>query len=498
LANPKASEAEKEAAGAGIFGDIAKGQQAFRDGFNEELKKLFDKISTAFKDVFGKLSFNLGEYIGSAIEGAKFGKQVTDLLGIKGSKTGAAIGSAIGKATGLPGAEQIGAAIGSITGGLFKKTPKASATISTGDNQFSAQVSGSKSLRSGVTALGDSVIGSLTAIAEQLGGSIVAGLQLGSIGQRKDKFTFDPTGQGRTKGRGVERFDSEAEAVSAAVRDALLDGAITGLSAAVQQALKSSGNVDKALREALKVQQVEDMLAGFGAGAAKAFRDFETQARDRLRIARQYGFDVVKLEEQHTTERKKLLEDQVGQVSGAARALLENLKFGENFAGNGLERRESLLNELRAQISLAQSGDAPAANKVAELSNQLLGLSQELFGTSASFAEDRSYVQGVLERLVADTQARFEQLQQEAMGPKLDTTNSQLNELNSQTARYGELTLQQLQQLNASLLGVFGNQAPSSLAGTARPGVGSGGYGSFSDSYGIAQHIGQQLIGQIL
>src|SRR3546814_9030086 len=54
-------------------------------------------------------------------------------LGIKQSKTGAAIGGAIGSFVPIPGGAAIGGLIGGTIGGLFKKTKQGGATISATD-----------------------------------------------------------------------------------------------------------------------------------------------------------------------------------------------------------------------------------------------------------------------------------------------------------------------------------------------------------------------------
>jgi hypothetical protein len=60
--------------------------------------------------------------------------------------------------------------------------------------------------------------------------------------------------------------------------------------------MSSSSNIESALREALKVQEVELAIGGIGAQLQKAFREDEQTAAERLRIAKQYGFDMVATE----------------------------------------------------------------------------------------------------------------------------------------------------------------------------------------------------------
>lgn len=153
-------------------------------------------------------------------------------------------------------------------------------------------------------ALGGSVADALNQIAQQLGGDIgSANVSIGyRPGHKAGAYRVDPTGSGAVKDGAVAAFETEAEAIAYAIRDAIGDGAVTGLSAAVQKALQSSTDVDKALKEALKVQDLETTLGGIGAEVDKAFREFEATAKERLRIATAYGFDVVAIEKRNAED----------------------------------------------------------------------------------------------------------------------------------------------------------------------------------------------------
>src|SRR3546814_7960625 len=63
-------------------------------------------------------------------------------LGIKQSKTGAAIGGAIGSFVPIPGGAAIGGLIGGTIGGLFKKTKQGGATISATDGVLGTSLFG--------------------------------------------------------------------------------------------------------------------------------------------------------------------------------------------------------------------------------------------------------------------------------------------------------------------------------------------------------------------
>jgi hypothetical protein len=449
------------------------GQKAFGADFSKDIGKLFNSV-------FGKngsFGDTLGQTLGTAFAGAKFGKGITDALGIKGSKTGAAIGSAIGSFVPIPFAKQIGAVLGSVVGGLFKKTKTGSAAINLTDGALTVGTAAGNSaaFKAQATGLASTVIGGLQNIAEQLGG-VITGNPSVSIGIRKGKPVVDPTGQNRTKGAGVVKFakGDEAGAAAFALADALKDMVISGLSSRVQQALASSTDVDRALREALKVDEIEQLLGGFGSVSRKAFVDFERQAKERLRLATKYGFDVVELEKKNQEQRTSILEDAIGQATGGLKNLLEELISGDKASGTLLDKRDILLAK-KAELEGKAATDPQAAAKLAEVLDQLYQVSLEAFGTAgAQFAGDRSGIKSSAEAIIAQATADIKAAQDkarqnagtdEATTAKLITdSNTLLDEANSQ---------------NAQMIALLGRIA------------GAGGVTGFGAGFGVAGNIGR-------
>lgn len=365
----------------------------------------------------GKLSDTLG---GLAQTAAQFVPQ----LGI-----GMAVTSGLSKILGVK--NFAGGAFG-IVGNLiasalgFGKAKKGSATITSATGAPS--YSGSGKFKAGAVGAAGGIQDTLRSIADQLGGGL--GDFAVSIGMRKDKFVVDPTGKGRTKGRNTPSFKDEAAAISFAIMDAIKDGAVTGLSAAVQKALRSSSDLDRALREAMKVQEVEMLLGGLSAQFGKIFRDFERQAAERVRIARAYGFDILKIEELNAKERAKLLEDTLASRVGSLKSLLDDLNFGDLFEGTVLDRMAKLRTELDKATADAAAGVEGAADKQAQLSRDLVGLSRESYGTAGGeFAADLAAARSGAERTI--------QLESERLKAAADAalqTNTHLNENNNQNA----------------------------------------------------------------
>lgn len=382
---------------------------------------------------------NIGGIVNKGMQGAATGAVVNSFmkplgkaLGFKTSSTGAQIGGAIGSFIPIPGGDIIGAAIGSIVGGLFKKTKKASATISAVDGQVNVgdAVGRGSSQKQAASALAGAVGSAIGQIADALGGSI--GAFKVSIGvDKKGRFAVDPTGSGRTKG--VQTFKTEQEAIAFAIMDAIRDGAVMGLSAAVQKALASSPDIDKGLREALKVRDLETLLKGLTGQLDKVFEDFETQARDRVRIAKAYGLDLLKTEELNAKQRAEVLTQVTQQRIGDLKAFLDDLKFGDLAEGTAADKRNALLTQVADVRQKAIDGVEGAASQLAQLERQLVSMSREMFGTAGpEYANDRAAAQADAERIIAEETARAREAQERATAYlNAATTQNQLtNETN--------------------------------------------------------------------
>lgn len=373
--------------------------------------------------------------IGTGMSAAQTGTLVagvTKALGLKTSTTGAQIGGAIGSALPIPGGEIIGSIAGGLIGGALKPAKRGSATITSADGD--AVLSGNSSkFKAAAGDAASSVQSVLQQVADQLGGTL--GDFAVSIGVRDGKFRVDPTGKGITKTKkGAIDFGEDGDAaVSAAALNAIADGGIEGLSQAVQKALGSNKDIDKALREALKVQEVEELLGGLGGTLEKQFREFEAQAKERVRIATQYGFDVTRIEARNAENRAKLVEDILSSRVGSLQDLLKDLKFGDLFEGSATERRDRLLTEIATVRTDAEKGVDGAADKLADLTRQLVETSREAFGTAGGeFASDRAGAISTAEAIIAAENERVRAAQQATIDTSkaLQTQNQLTNETN--------------------------------------------------------------------
>lgn len=429
-------------------------KKTFKEGFKEAYEGVFKEFKAALKSVFegifgekGPFSASLGKMLGQTLAnaqiGATVGKGVTDALGLKGSSTGGAIGGAVGGAIGTaiggPLGQAIGSVIGgtlgSVVGGLFKKTPWGTAVV-TGQGKDDATITGNKAAaRQAATGAAGSIQDGLQQIAEAFGGD-VGGYNV-SIGTYKGKWRVSTSGYGgklKVKNGAVDfGKDGAEQAIAFAITDAIADGAIQGVSAAVSQALRSSSDLNDAIQEALKVREVEDLLGGIGAQLERQFRAFETQTKERLRIANQYGFDVIAIEKRNAEDRARLVDDILAQRIGGLQGLLDDLKFGNLFEGSAADQRQALLLEVAKAQADANAGVDGAADKLAELNRRLVELSRDAFGTAGGqYASDRSSAISSAESVIAAENGRIKATQDAvaATNAKLDKANDLGNEAN--------------------------------------------------------------------
>lgn len=427
-----------------LLGEFKKGFKEGFSGFFDELKGDFNDV---FSDVFGKsgifnkgLGETLGQLTAGAQTGAMAGNLVTGILGLKGSSTGGAIGGAIGTAIAGPLGSVVGGTLGSVVGGLLKKTKTGSANITSVTDD--ATVSGNSSaFKQAASAAAGSVQDGLSQIAEMLGGAI--GSFNVTIGQRHGDWRVR-AGTGSLKvAKGATEFDDDQEgAIAYAIQLAVSQGAVTGLSAAVEKALKSSTDLNAALEEALKVQEIEILVGGLGAELESQFKAFEIQAKERVRIATQYGFDVVAIEKKNAEDRAALVEEMLEQQVGSLQRLVDEMTYGSLFEGSALEQRDAILKEIeQAKADLAAGKDG-AADTLATLLQQLNSVSEEAYGSTGQYAADRTMILDLARNEIAQANAQILQAAASAgsstsatSDPALATTNAQLDENNDQNAK---------------------------------------------------------------
>lgn len=352
----------------------------------------------------------ISEALGALGQGAAIGTQVAGLskaLGLGGSSTGAAIGGALGSFAG-PIGTVVGAIAGNIIGGLVKATKRGSATIGNlgGELAIVGTRGNSRSRIEQSTGLAGSALDAIQNIAQQLGANVDAARGSVSIGVRNKNIRVDTSGRGITKtSRGAIDFGDDAEAaVRAAVLDLIQDGVITGLRQSEQNLLRAGDDIEAALRDVLTFRSVFDRLQELkdplGFAITQLNREFE-QLIDLFERAGASSEEFAQLEELYNLQRAQAIEDATDRVVGSLRQLLNDLTIGDSGLSLRSRRANALsqFNDLAARVA---AGDTSAFDDFADISQQLLDIERQLFGSTQSYFDRLAQITALTEQAIAD------------------------------------------------------------------------------------------------
>lgn len=381
------------------FREEAEGKPPIQGGFAQSYTKhmtdLKDAFGGALEKVMGKNAAGLGEVFGAALAGSEIGTMTHDLIegfGIKTSKLGSQIGGAIGSAFG-----PIGSIIGSIVVGAgveaLKPAKRGSATITgVGGELIVSSSRGNSKARVGksVETAGEA-ISTLERIADALGATVDPSRGSVSIGIRGDKFRVDTSGRGitKTKRGAVDFGDDSAAAIRFATMDLIKDGVIVGLRDSTQRVLQSSKDLDTAIQRAVDFENVFQQLRERKDPVGAAIDTLEKEFQRLRNIFAQAGASVeeyAQLEELYGMRRKEAIEQANEQVFGSLKALLDDLRFGDN--GRSLRDRlaaaQAKFDPLAARV---QAGDITAYDDFAEAARALLDIQRQFSGSQTAFFE---------------------------------------------------------------------------------------------------------------
>lgn len=331
-------------------------------------------------------------------------------LGPQAGPIGLAIaaGQMIGKALGndqLKNGELLTLLLGPFIARLVGSTLRGSATLgfSSGELGVVSTRGNSRSRVQQSSEAAGGVADALRQIAEQVGGELTGPVST-SIGVRKKSFRVDTTGQGRTKLRaGVLDFGQDAEAAAeAAIRDALSDGVISGISQASRNILASGRDLQKAIEEAVAIESIPKRLKEiddpFGARLDELNREFADLKRT-LEAAGGTAQQLADAERLYNLERKEL-ERQLGDRAAGLRAFLDDLRGGP---GSPLSLRDqsaaarARLDPFLADIAAGRTIDQQAYQEAA---SRFLDVQRQLFGSTEGFFAEFDRIQAATNKAI--------------------------------------------------------------------------------------------------
>ena len=212
-----------------------------------------------------------------------------------------------------------------------------------------------------------------------------------------------------------------------------MQGAMIG-SMASSLVFGSKANAGGTIGGQLGGKLLGSVLGSFGGPVGSIAGSLLGNLVERVRIAREYGFDVVKIEERNAADRLKLTKQLLDEQVGSLQDLINEMTSGSLFEGSAVEQRAKLLDQVAAAKAAADVGEEGAADRLAALLAQLNAASKAAFGTTGGFASDRTTILDA----ARDTIAKFNQRVEDAArgsDPALVTTNATLDEIAEQSAR---------------------------------------------------------------
>lgn len=391
------------------------------------------------------ISGNIAGELGKALPGIFGSPAMQGILGgaLYGNMVGGAPGAVLGAIGGIPGLPTgIGSAIGSILPGLGTANMVMDIAQSFGVKIptsvkygilpsiikaiFGGAKYGNASFQNGVMNVngnsgdmktaadtgGDSLLSSLNQIADSLGATL--GAFNVSLGQTDGKWRISTTGRtGELKskysdvqvfGKGDEAYQ---QALEAAVRDAISDGAITGISQAAQNILKAGGDLQKAIEKAALIQSIPKRLKQMTDPVGYAIDELNaefTKIVDALKLGSASAAEFADAQKLYDLKRAEAIKQASEQMTSALRGLLNDLTTG-NDALSLRERQTSAVakyDPLRARV---EAGDATAFNDFADAARALLDIERQMFGSQSGYFDRLAEVTGISRAAVAGQDA---------------------------------------------------------------------------------------------
>ncbi len=456
--------------------------------FGETFRREFKELDKFLKDTFGGVgdeissaTSGLADVLGQAGGGAAVGFATTSILkglGLNVSRTGGAIGGAIGSFLPIPGGSVIGSLIGGILGGLFKKTPFGAATaVSSASGGFGISSSGRGQGREDqAVQLLLQTISTIEQAAEAVGGFVAGGINLGTIGTRGNKFIFDPSGQGRTKGPGVQKFRSQEEALAAQLATALSRGIITGVGETASRLLReaTAGTLQQVLEDAAAIESVPRRLKAIKDPVGAALDDLNRGFRRLKATFEEVGAttaELAQLEELYSLERERILKEQADAQTRALRDFLETLTVGDSSPLSLSDQLATIMPEFEALAADIEAGKVVDQDTFVRVAGQLLDIERALNGSTGDFFQVFERVRSLTEMAIEN--ATRNTGQEDVPNPFADLTR--VEEATTSTAR-DTAAMRDLIARGNELLDRISRQL---AGGGASSGGGTGGLGYF-------------------
>lgn len=360
--------------------------------FSKSLGAVFDSIGESIDGVLAQIGTSMGQ-LGASL---RVGLELGNALGSNRSeKRGAAIGSTVygvaGGAVGGPAGAAIGSIIGALhgmlIGGLFHRNPYADVQL-TGQGPGNVFASRGKDSAEFGGLLGQAFSEQLGTIAAGLGGTVRGGTGFGHIGFSGEEFYFNERG-GDFRSGGAQKFASAEEAIAAAIKSAVSQGAFEGLSESskiIVEKLAGLGT-EEIMKVLEQISTARNALADAynreAAAIGATIEKFQAMTANLQAFRDTLAQQLMTAEEIYTAARSKFEEISAAAISGNEEAISQLVGVSQNYldsAKNFLtpeEYNREIENVMRAvdlAIEQSKSLEAYAQEQLAALNASVDGL----------------------------------------------------------------------------------------------------------------------------
>lgn len=380
--------ASEHGTGLGL-GTSFKGLKALGDTFGGQLNKIFG--TTFFKKM------------GNAFEGAGYGMAASGIagaLGLKQSNTGAAIGGALGGL--IPGLGPLGGVIGGLVGGtlggMLKKAKYGTAGISVdayGNVSGASGAGHGKQEIAGAGAAAGSVAQALNQISQALGATITGtpNLTIGTYNGKARVSTSGRTGKLKAKYGDVQDFGKGGEdaAIEFAIRYTIEHAAITGISQASRNILKSGQDLQAAIEKAVAIEAIPKKLLALKDPVRAAVSDLNDEFSRLIGYLKEGGATAeqfAQARELYDLQRADAIKQATQQAVGAIEDFMAQMTAGPSSPLNKLtvyQNAGTTLETLKAQIN---AGKVVDQNELTSAASNFQDASRNLYGSSQQFFDD--------------------------------------------------------------------------------------------------------------
>ncbi|MEG8031896.1 tape measure protein [Sphingomonas aurantiaca] len=410
-----------------------------------------------------KLPSQLASTLTSALIGAGIGGAIGGTAGsIGGALGGAAMQEFAGKALGAfagPLGGIVGGIAGSVLGGLFKTEKNGSSTLMIGAD---GQAYGSDAVGKGSDAkkaaqqLSGSLAGQLNDLATTLGATLGnASVSIGYRPGHKDPaYRVDTSGSGKVTG--VQAFESEAEAIAYALKDAINDGVLVGLSDFAQKAINSL-DIDAAVSLVGAFKNITDELDAMndpiGAAVRSVNSDLNSLVSQMNKVGAN-GTDLAKVEELRSKKLAQIMEDNLSSIRDFQKYL--NGEAGGVTLAAQLANAQATFAGFKTDIAAGKTVDQ---EKFTAAGQEVNSLASSLYGSATPFYQSiKDDLSKTTMALVANvTNAVNGAAGITAISPAVDPATTAVTDQTATLAKIGNTTNDLLAANNALLMKLVAN-----------------------------------------